>query len=99
MAAQSEIGRAHTRVYNDEYGFTYVKYHHTVVVRFDGKSVVLNSDGHKTNTTRVRMNQTAQQYNLPYKVIQSNFKWYVEIDKSGLFERVVDFKDKMEIEI
>lgn len=55
----------------------HVQLWHTVVVEFDNVEIRLNTGGWKTVTTKNRMNQTAHEYHLGYKVYQQNFEWFV----------------------
>jgi hypothetical protein len=70
-------GRA-TRVWRDPAGTLVVQYHNTEVVTAsaDGK-VVLRTGGWQTATTRTRMNQAANQFQLGYSVFQKDFNWFV----------------------
>ena len=56
---------------------TKVRYHHTVVVSFTGTQIVLGSGGWRTMTTKLRMNQTSNQYDLGFGVFQKDFEWFV----------------------
>ena len=73
---QQVQGRA-TNVKRDEAGNLVVRYHSTDVVtaRPDG-SVELRTGGWRTNTTRTRMNQAANQYQLGFNVYQKDYAWY-----------------------
>jgi hypothetical protein len=57
---------------------TKVTYVDTVVVKFNDKTIHLNTGGWQTNTTKVRMNQVSNQYGLGYQVYQKKFIWYVD---------------------
>jgi hypothetical protein len=70
------IGKLHTKIHIDD-GFTCVKYHNTDVVRFNNNEIVLNSDGWNTQTTKNRMNQTSNQFNLRYRIFQQKGIWQV----------------------
>ena len=54
-----------------------VVYHNTEVVRVDATSITLNSGGYKTATTKTRMNQAANQFDLGYQVNQERGVWFV----------------------
>lgn len=59
-----------------------VEYHDTPVVVFthDGDAaltVILNHGGWRTATTKTRMTQAANQFDLPYRVYQRDFQWYI----------------------
>ena len=57
---------------------TEVKYHDTVIVRFNYCAITLDNGGFFTVTTKRRMNQVSQEYNLGFSVYQKNFNWYVD---------------------
>ena len=57
--------------------WTVVTYHRTPVVKFSEKTIKLNTGGYKTQTTKRRMNQAAQQYGLGYEVVQRKGDWLV----------------------
>lgn len=83
-----------TTVFDDGEGFMACVYHQTKVVRWSRDTVVLNSNGFQTATTKTRMNEVSQEYGLGYHVFQKDHEWYVELP-SG---KVVDFNDGMRIE-
>lgn len=62
------------RVVNGE---TAVRYHSTDVVSFDCKKITLRSGGYRTLTTKLRMNQASNQFDLGYSVYQKDGGWYV----------------------
>lgn len=72
---------------------TIVRYHSTDVVSFDGESVTLNSGGWHTATTKTRMMQASNEFNLGFTVYQRKFAWYV-VDGNG---DTHDFADGMTI--
>jgi hypothetical protein len=55
-----------------------VTYHDTDVVTFTEGVIVLQTGGFKTATTKLRMNQASNQYDLGYQVYQVNHEWMVE---------------------
>jgi hypothetical protein len=57
-----------------EGGVTYVS---TEIVKWDDKSVTLNSGGWRTVTTKRKMNQAARQFILGYRVEQKKGEWSV----------------------
>ncbi len=73
------IGAHKTQVSTDQ-GVTRVRYHSTDVVKFDADEIVLNSGGWMTNTTKSRMNQTANEFRLGFTVSQKDFIWYVNLN-------------------
>jgi len=79
MARYSQIGSHKTTVKaNMSRGTLRVTYHSTDVVNVTPKSITLNTGGHFTNTTKLRMNQASRQYGLGYYVYQKKGKWYVQ---------------------
>jgi hypothetical protein len=92
MARMSTIGRGHTTIGMDDTGKTVITYHSTAVVKFDPKNIILNSGGWHTASTRTRMNQTSNQFNLGFTVFQKSFSWYVQ--HNG---KTVDFSDNMKL--
>ena len=77
------IGKHATRIFKleDETGYTntVVRYHDTNVVTFNRDGVRLNHGGYKTATTKRRMNQVSEAFNLGFKVYQKNFEWFVVV--------------------
>lgn len=94
MARTNVIGTHKTSVCTTK-GTTCVKYHWTNVVEFeptnDGKYLVtLNNGGWMTNTTKLRMNQTANQFGLGFSVYQKDFEWFVEITNGTHHRNAID---------
>ena len=56
---------------------TIVTYHSTPVVCFDNQAVLLSTDGWKTATTKLRMNQASNEFNLGFSVYQKDYEWFV----------------------
>lgn len=77
MAQTQTIGRMATTV-KTENGITRVTYHWTDVVTFGNGKIVLNHNNWKTATTKNRMNQTSNQFELGYVVYQRDFDWFVD---------------------
>lgn len=78
MAQTQQIRGVATVVFRDENdSFMKVIYHDTIVVKWDEVKIILNSGGWRTNTTKTRMMQASNQYNLGYQVFQKDFEWYV----------------------
>ena len=76
MAQQSKLGTVATKV-KKEGGVTGIKYHATNVVEFTGTMIVLDSGGWRSATTKTRMNQASNQFNLGYSVWQKSREWFV----------------------
>jgi len=77
MVGQKKIGR-NTYAGVDECGTAYVKLHATrvVQVKSDG-SVILNSGGWQTSTTKDRINQVLRALNKSEGVWQKKFEWFL----------------------
>lgn len=67
--------------------WTVVTYHRTPVVKFSEKTIRLNTGGYRSQTTKRRMNQAANQFDLGFEVVQRGGEWYVV---QGDFERLFD---------
>ena len=79
MARYNQVGMHKTSIFTDAEGALCCKYHNTIVAKKlpDGK-VVLNSGGFRSNTTKLRMNQFAQEHCAGrFGVSQKNFDWFV----------------------
>jgi hypothetical protein len=61
-----------------ENGTTFIQYHYTNVVAFNAKTIALNTGGWETATTKNRMNQASNQFELGYRVFAKKSRWFVE---------------------
>jgi len=68
-----------------------IRYYTTYIVRFDNDKVKLDSNGHRTASTKRHMNNASIQYNLGFKVFQKDFEWFVRLPRGD----IVDFQDNM----
>lgn len=93
MPNMYEIGTTATRIIRDGVT-TKVKYHNTNVVEFSDTEIILNSGGWHTATTKVRMNQTANKFDLGYKVFSVKGSWFV---RSRDYDELIPFEDGMKI--
>ena len=59
---------------------TKVIFHNTAVVQYNSQTILLNTLGWETPTTKKRMNQTSEQFNLGFRVFQKNWDWFVEFN-------------------
>jgi hypothetical protein len=75
MASMTKIGKYSTTVRKTDTLLSVVLYN-TEVVMADCEKIVLNNGGWKTTTTKTRMNQAANEFNLPYSVHQEKGGWY-----------------------
>ena len=90
MSRYNKVGKHKTKVLIDVDDYRTVKYHNTVVVRFNHREIILHSGGWYSATTKLRMNQTSNQFNLGFGVYQKNFKWFVDFNGETL-----PFEDNM----
>lgn len=58
-------------------GWTCVTYHSTIIVKYNDAQIVLNSGGWHTQTTKRKMMQASNQFNLGFKVEQRDGNWFV----------------------
>ena len=89
MTRLDVIGKHKTKVYK-EGGYTRIKYHFTDVVTFNDSVINLDTGGWESVTTKARMNQAGQQYNLNFSVYQRNYKWFVDFKGE-----TIEFKNGM----
>lgn len=82
MSKTNTIGKHKTRVY-DENGYTHVKYHQTNVVSFNEDEIILRSGGWQTNTTKLRINQTSNQFGLGIGIKQHKWQWFIMFKELG----------------
>ena len=68
----------HKTTIKHEGGETAVRYHWTDVVTFDNNTITLDTGGYDTVTTKRRMNQASDTFNLGFGVYQKNFNWFVD---------------------
>ena len=68
-------------------GKTVITLYKTPIVTFDDKQITLNHGGWRTSTTKSRMNQVSQIYDLGFTVYQSGYDWYINFKgkKYGFF--------------
>jgi len=68
-----------------EEGVIFVRYHLTDIVKIEVDRITLDTRGYFTSTTKRRMNQAAETYELGYVVYQRKGKWYVNY-KNEVFQ-------------
>ena len=76
MVQTRKVSGVATRVTHTATGLI-VRHHSTDVVVVKNGEVSLNTGGWKTETTKRRMNQAANQFGLPYHVFRKDSAWYV----------------------
>ena len=91
MTKINQVGTVATAVLT-EGGFTRVVYHNTEVVKFNQDKIILDADRYYTATTKRRMNQASNQFNLGFQVYQSGGEWYVDYNGDTL-----EFSNGMEL--
>jgi len=70
--------KLHTFIhYNPHPNLTEIIYYSTKIVSFNNDKIILDTGGHFTPTTKRRINQTSQMFNLDFEVIQKNWQWIV----------------------
>lgn len=77
MSQQNICRGVHTAVVNDVTGFEVIYRGTRVVSKTLDDDIVLNTGGWKTATTKTRMNQAANEFELGYQVFQKNHEWFV----------------------
>ncbi len=77
MPTMNKIGKHNTKVWGDGMSII-VSLYSTEIVRIFPDSIYLNTGGHYTNTTKTRMNQVSNYFNLGYHVYQKKGQWYAE---------------------
>ena len=69
MSQTSKVSKNNTNIRIKD-GFTIIRLYNTDIVKFNSEVIILNTDGYKTVTTKTRMAQVRNQYNLNYYVFQ-----------------------------
>ncbi len=72
------VGSYQTKIQADASGKTQVIFYQTPVVTFDDQSILLNTGGWWTRSTKVRMNQASEGYGLGFRVFQKQGEWLVD---------------------
>jgi len=91
MAQNQIIGKLKTKVY-EENGLTCVQYWQTIVIKFNESEIILNSGGYKTATTKMRMNQESNEFDLGLRVFDKKSVWFVDFKGE-----ILEFKDNMRL--
>jgi hypothetical protein len=93
MGQMSKISSNNTKVITQDDGTVVVRLHRTdVVTLFTDGTVVLNTGGWDTVTTRARMNQAANQLGLHYRVFREKYQLFVRVNRQTLpFESSITF--------
>ena len=91
MGQMQKISKNNTKVRRDHEGIR-VYLHGTRVVKVTPTEITLNSGGWQPATTKARMNQTSNEFDLGFGVFQKNHKWFVRWDGKD-----IPFEDNMVI--
>jgi hypothetical protein len=83
MPQQYKIGKYNTTVRMED-NTTIVTLYNTDIVKVSYDSIILNTGGWDTPTTKTRMNQTSNQFNLGFRVYQKNYSWFVDYNGETL---------------
>lgn len=96
MGRMNLIGKTATKVIKTDEMISVI-YHKTEVVKYNTttKKLVLNTGGWLTKTTKTRMNQASNQFNLGYSVKQIKGQWLVSIEN----KEIIFNDDKLEIQL
>lgn len=65
-----------------EAGRMTVRFHNTDIVRISEHTVIFDSGGWRTVTTKQRMNQAMRESNIPIYVYQKDFNWFIAFTNS-----------------
>lgn len=67
-----------TKIFTNEHGITVIKYHDTEIVKFNNDYFVINFGGFDTVTTRRKMNQASNQFNLGFSIFRRKGITYMQ---------------------
>lgn len=68
--------KGNTKVYTGN-KYDEVWLYSTCIVQFNNDKIILNTGGYETSTTKNRMNQASEEFNLGFSVFQKKGIWYV----------------------
>tara|TARA_Y100000310_G_C20694481_1_gene824553 strand:- start:2224 stop:2559 length:336 start_codon:yes stop_codon:yes gene_type:complete len=84
MSRTEKVSQYRTTVGYHPNGNTVVTYINTpVVIISPTGDVMLNHGGHITPTTKLRMNQASNEFDLGYTVRQKDYEWWIDYNKMG----------------
>lgn len=86
-----KLSNYRTTIRGNENGALEVVYVSTPIVKLEGDTVTLNSGGWETVTTKRKMNQTSNQFDLGFGVFQKDWIWFVDLPNG----ETVKFTDGM----
>ncbi len=67
-----------TTIHTDKAGETRVMYYKTAIVTFNDETIILNTGGWWTRSTKARMNKLSWYFKLGFRVFQKEGVWFVE---------------------
>lgn len=76
MGQMKKVGSHKTTVSRRD-GWMVVTYHETDVISWNDMLVRLDSGGFLTSTTKARINQASNQFDLGFRVYQDKGRWFV----------------------
>jgi hypothetical protein len=82
MGQTKKLGKTATNV-RVENGKTIIRYTDTDVVSFDDSVITLDTGGRFTVTTKARMNQASNQFDLGFLVRQTTGQWFAVVNGKG----------------
>lgn len=68
--------KGNTKLINEN-GVAIVRLYSTPIVSITPDSIILNTGGYETTTTKNRMNQVSEEYGLGFQVYQEKYVWFV----------------------
>lgn len=86
MSQQQRLGTHATTTRHNAADDLIVRYQQTDVVRVSSTLIYLDTGGWFTATTKTRMNQAANQYNLGFHVYAKKGKWFVQTRSGSVHE-------------
>ena len=92
------IGAHKTTIQIGEEGEIMIVYDGVSIVSLFPHRIVLNSKGNPSSVIVRRMNQTAAQFDLPYKVLSHGVQRLVEVKSGSERSTLEEFRDGMEVE-
>lgn len=94
MPRMDKLSNYRTTIHSDADGWSHVVYVKTPIVSWNDGTIILNSGGWKTVTTKRKMNQASNQFALGFGVYQKARSWFVALPDG----QSVPFVDGMQIQ-
>lgn len=80
----NQVASYKTDIVTDSIGNSFVTYHSTIIVAFNATDITLCHGGHVSVTTKRKMNQVSNQFDLGVHVYQKAGQWFIST-KAGDF--------------